>query len=86
MTVDLGAVDGVLAALADPMRRQVLVRLAAPRGGHGHCAVRGAAGEPAGCRAAPAVLDWVGLVAGHRAGRERRYTVQPEQLTAAPAE
>ena len=33
-----------------------------------------------------AVLDRVGLVAGHRAGRERRYTVQPEQLTAAPAE
>jgi DNA-binding transcriptional ArsR family regulator len=32
-----------------------------------------------------AVLQHVELVASHRAGRERRYTVQPEQLTATAA-
>jgi DNA-binding transcriptional ArsR family regulator len=29
-----------------------------------------------------AILEYVELVASHRSGRERRFTVQPEQLTA----
>jgi DNA-binding transcriptional ArsR family regulator len=81
MAADLDAVDDVLAALADPMRRRVLDRLAA----HGETTATVLAAELPVSRQAVmqhlAVLEHVELVASHRAGRERRYTVQPEQLT-----
>jgi DNA-binding transcriptional ArsR family regulator len=80
MTVDLDAVDKVLAALADPMRRRVLDRLAA----HGEATATVLAAELPVSRQAVvqhlAVLEQVDLVASHRAGRERRFTVRPEQL------
>jgi DNA-binding transcriptional ArsR family regulator len=82
MAADLDAVDNVLAALADPMRRRVLDRLAA----RGQATATVLAAELPVSRQAVvqhlAVLEQVGLVASHRAGRERRFTVQPEQLTA----
>ncbi len=82
MAADLNTVDDVLAALADPMRRRVLDRLAA----HGETTATVLAAELPVSRQAVmqhlAVLQHVELVASHRAGRERRYTVQPEQLTA----
>lgn len=72
----------VLAALADPTRRSVLERLA----------VHGAATATALARDMPvsrqavvqhlAVLDAAGLAEPHRQGREVRYTVRPEALTA----
>ena len=82
MTVDLDAVDDVLAALADPMRRRVLDRLAA----HGEATATVLAAELPVSRQAVvqhlAVLEQVDLVASHRAGRERRCSVQPEPLIA----
>jgi DNA-binding transcriptional ArsR family regulator len=74
-------VDDVLAALADPMRRRVLGRLAA----HGQAtATVLAASLPVSRQAVVqhlAFLERVGLVDSHRSGRERLYTVQPEPLT-----
>ncbi|WP_367128777.1 ArsR/SmtB family transcription factor [Saccharothrix sp. HUAS TT1] len=72
----------VLAALADPTRRQVLDLLAA----------RGEATATALAERLPvsrqavvkhlAVLDAAGLVAGNRVGREVRYAVRPAALNA----
>jgi len=82
MTVALDAVDDVLVALADPMRRRVLDRLAA----HGEATATLLAAELPVSRQAVvqhlAVLEQVDLVASHRSGRERRCIVQPEQLIA----
>jgi len=64
------------------MRRRVLDRLAA----YGETTATALAAELPVSRQAVmqhlAVLQHVELVASHRAGRERRYTVQPQQLTA----
>ncbi|MEU7826355.1 metalloregulator ArsR/SmtB family transcription factor [Catellatospora sp. NPDC049133] len=79
---DVSPVDAVLAALADPTRRQLLDLLAV-------------LGEPTATTLAEhlpisrqaivkhlAVLDTAGLVTGRRAGREVRYAVRPAALTA----
>ncbi|MBM7436915.1 helix-turn-helix transcriptional regulator [Streptomyces sp. HB132] len=75
-------VDGVLGALADPMRRRILDLLAA----------QGEATATALAEALPVsrqavvkhltVLDAAGLVSGRRAGREVRYAVRPAALDA----
>ncbi|MFF2658306.1 ArsR/SmtB family transcription factor [Kitasatospora sp. NPDC058032] len=86
-TVDRGpgdaAVDGVLGALADPTRRRLLDLLAA----QGEATATTLAGRLPVSRQAVvkhlAVLDAAGLVAGHRAGREVRYTVRPAALDSA---
>jgi DNA-binding transcriptional ArsR family regulator len=81
---DLSAeqVDGVLAALVEPIRRQVLDLLAE----RGEATATVLAGELPVSRQAVvkhlAVLDAAGLVVGHRAGREVRYAVRPEPLAA----
>ncbi|MEU8675512.1 metalloregulator ArsR/SmtB family transcription factor [Streptomyces sp. NPDC048560] len=76
------AVDGVLAALADPTRRQLLDLLAA----QGEAtATTLAARLPVSRQAVVkhlAVLDAAGLVSGSRVGREMRYTVRPAALDA----
>jgi DNA-binding transcriptional ArsR family regulator len=81
MAVSLDAVDDVFAALADPMRRRLLDRLAA----HGEATATVLGGELPVSRQAVvqhlAVLEQVELVRSRRTGRERRYTVQPERLT-----
>ncbi|MFD9892404.1 ArsR/SmtB family transcription factor [Amycolatopsis sp. NPDC059027] len=75
-----GSVEEVLAALADPTRRQLLDRLAA----HTSATATQLAGELPVSRQAVvkhlAVLDQAGLVTGHRDGRERRYQVRPDAL------
>ncbi|MEV0461262.1 ArsR/SmtB family transcription factor [Catellatospora methionotrophica] len=75
-------VDGVLAALADPTRRQLLDLLAAL----GEVTATTLAEHLPISRQAVvkhlAVLDAAGLVGGHRAGREVRYAVRPEALNA----
>ncbi|MCU1489681.1 MAG: transcriptional regulator, ArsR family [Acidimicrobiaceae bacterium] len=77
----MNAVDGVLAALADPTRRELLDRLSA----QGRSTATRLAGELPITRQAVvqhlAVLDAVGLVSGQRVGRERRYEVRSERLT-----
>lgn len=76
------AVDGVLAALADPTRRRLLDLLAAQREA---TATTLAAQLPVSRQAVVkhlAVLDAAGLVSGRRAGREMRYTVRPAALDA----
>ncbi|MFD6416091.1 ArsR/SmtB family transcription factor [Streptomyces sp. NPDC060194] len=76
------AVDGVLAALADPTRRQLLDLLAA-RGSA--TATSLAEGLPVSRQAVVkhlAVLDAAGLVSGGRIGREVRYAVRPAALDA----
>jgi DNA-binding transcriptional ArsR family regulator len=83
--VTADAVGEVLAALADPTRRQLLDRLA----------VAGAASATALAREVPvtrqavtqhlAVLDAAGLVRPRRAGREVRYALLPDRLTEAAA-
>ncbi|GAA0376507.1 metalloregulator ArsR/SmtB family transcription factor [Microbispora corallina] len=76
------AVDGVLAALADPTRRQLLDLLAA----HGEATATTLAERLPVSRQAVvrhlAVLDAAGLVSGGRAGREVRYAVRPAALDA----
>lgn len=76
------AVDGVLAALADPTRRQLLDILAA----HGEAtATKLAEPLPVSRQAVVkhlAVLDAAGLVSGSRVGREVRYAVRPAALDA----
>ncbi|MFD7441642.1 ArsR/SmtB family transcription factor [Streptomyces sp. NPDC059909] len=76
------AVDSVLAALADPTRRQLLDLLAA----HGEAtATTLAARLPVSRQAVVkhlAVLDAAGLVSGGRVGREVRYAVRPAALDA----
>jgi len=75
-------VDSVLAALADPMRRRILDLLA----GRAQTTATILAGELPVSRQAVvqhlAVLEGVELVASVRVGRERRYSVRPERLTA----
>jgi DNA-binding transcriptional ArsR family regulator len=73
-------VDGVLAALADPTRRQVLDRLS-DRGQA--TATTLADGLPISRQAVVkhlAVLDTAGLVAATKVGREVRYAVRPDAL------
>ncbi|WP_330250388.1 metalloregulator ArsR/SmtB family transcription factor [Nocardia sp. NBC_00565] len=76
------AVDDVIGALADPMRRRLLDLLAA----QGEVtATTLAAGLPVSRQAVVkhlAVLDAAGLVTSHRVGREVRYAVRPAALDA----
>ncbi|MBT2369840.1 winged helix-turn-helix transcriptional regulator [Streptomyces sp. ISL-10] len=76
------AVDGVLVALADPTRRQLLDLLAAK----GEATATTLAERLPVSRQAVvkhlAVLDAAGLVSGRRAGREVRYAVRPAALDA----
>ena len=78
-------VDRVLAALADPMRRRILDLLA----GQPESTATLLADELPVSRQAVvqhlAVLESVELVASGRVGRERRYRVRPERLTATAA-
>ncbi|WP_326783759.1 ArsR/SmtB family transcription factor [Streptomyces sp. NBC_00151] len=83
MTEERGEeVDSVLAALADPTRRQLLDLLAA---GGEVTATRLAEELPVSRQAVVkhlAVLDAAGLVTGSRVGREVRYAVRPAALNA----
>ncbi|MET8536465.1 metalloregulator ArsR/SmtB family transcription factor [Streptomyces sp. NPDC005065] len=75
-------VDSVLAALADPTRRQLLELLAAQDEA---TATTLAARLPVSRQAVVkhlAVLDAAGLVSSSRVGREVRYTVRPAALDA----
>ena len=76
------AVDGVIAALADPTRRELLDLLAA----RGEATATTLAERLPVSRQAVvkhlAVLDAAGLVAGSRVGREVRYSVRPAALDA----
>lgn len=78
-----GGANSVLAALADPTRRQLLEVLAA----EGKATATTLAQRLPISRQAVvkhlAVLDAAGLVAGSRAGREVRYAVLPAALNAA---
>ena len=73
----------LFAALADPTRWRVLTLLAE----RGEATATTLAGELPVSRVAVvkhlAVLDRAGLVEGRRRGREVRYTVRPERLSAA---
>jgi DNA-binding transcriptional ArsR family regulator len=75
-----GVVDSVIAALADPTRRQLLDLLAA----EGEATATTLAERFPVSRQAVvkhlAVLAAAGLVSGRRAGREVRYAVRPEAL------
>jgi DNA-binding transcriptional ArsR family regulator len=79
---EAGSVDGVLAALADPTRRQLLDLLAA----QGEATATTLAERLPVSRQAVvkhlAVLDAAGLVSGGRVGREVRYAVRPAALDA----
>jgi DNA-binding transcriptional ArsR family regulator len=81
MTTDLGAVEEVLGALADPTRRLLLDRLSV----HGEATATVLSTELPVSRQAIvqhlSVLNEAGLVTGHRDGRERRYAVCPGRLT-----
>jgi DNA-binding transcriptional ArsR family regulator len=76
------AVDGVIAALADPTRRELLDVLAA----RGEATATTLAERLPVSRQAVvkhlAVLDAAGLVSGSRVGREVRYSVRPAALDA----
>lgn len=78
----VGEAGGVLAALADPTRRQLLDLLAAL----GEVTATTLAERLPVSRQAVvkhlAVLDAAGLVSGSRVGREVRYTVRPATLDA----
>ncbi|MER7976407.1 metalloregulator ArsR/SmtB family transcription factor [Streptomyces sp. NPDC095817] len=77
------AVDGVLGALADPTRRQLLDLLAEMGTG---TATTLAERLPVSRQAVVkhlVVLDTAGLVSGSRVGREVRYTLRPAALNAA---
>ncbi len=82
MTVRQPAVEGVFAALGDSTRRRLLDILAA----RGEATATMLAAELPVSRQAVvkhlAVLDSVGLVRGHRVGREVRYAVSTESLDA----
>jgi DNA-binding transcriptional ArsR family regulator len=75
-------VDGVLFALADSTRRQLLDVLAA----HGEAtATTLALNLPVSRQAVVkhlTVLEQAGLVSGRRVGREVRYTLRPQSLDA----
>ena len=74
--------EEVLAALADPTRRRILDLLAA----RGEATATVLAAELPVTRQGVvkhlAALDRAGLVAGHRQGREMRYRLRPERLSA----
>ena len=78
--------EELFAALADPTRWRVLTLLAE----RGEGTATTLAGELPVSRVAVvkhlAVLDRVGLVEGRRRGREVRYTVRPERLSATAAQ
>ncbi len=80
MTTGTDSVGAVLAALADPTRRQLLDVLA----GHGEASATTLASALPVTRQAVvqhlAVLREVGLVSGGRVGREVRYAVRPQPL------
>jgi DNA-binding transcriptional ArsR family regulator len=82
MTLDPGAVDAVLAALADPTRRAVLDALAS----HGGATATTLSAELPVTRQAVvkhlAILERGGLVSSARSGREVHYSVRPERLGA----
>ncbi|GAA1120501.1 metalloregulator ArsR/SmtB family transcription factor [Kribbella jejuensis] len=86
MTADglgaVGTVDGVLTALADPTRRQLLDLLAA----RGQATATVLAEQLPVSRQAVvkhlAVLDAAGIVTGGRVGREVLYSVRPAALSA----
>jgi DNA-binding transcriptional ArsR family regulator len=75
-----GVVDGVLVALADPTRRQLLGLLSA----HGQATASTLAESLPVSRQAVvkhlALLDRAGLVASTKVGREVRYTVRADAL------
>jgi len=75
------AVEGVLSALADPTRRELLEHLSR----QGRATATTLAAELPISRQAVvqhlAVLDGVGLVAARREGRERRFEVRTDPLT-----
>lgn len=77
------AVDDVLAALADPTRRQLLEIIAR----HGEATATVAAEELPVSRQAIvkhlAVLDRAGIVSARRSGREMLYTVRSQPVQAA---
>jgi DNA-binding transcriptional ArsR family regulator len=81
-TAVLDHADELFAALAEPNRRLLLEYL----GSHGVATATTLAGELPVTRQAVAqhlaVLESVDLVSSARAGRERRYTVHVEPLTA----
>jgi DNA-binding transcriptional ArsR family regulator len=78
----VGVVDGVLAALADPTRRQLLDLVSA----QGQATATALAGGLPISRQAVVkhlvVLDSAGLVNSTKVGREVRYSVRPEALDA----
>jgi DNA-binding transcriptional ArsR family regulator len=80
MTGHSERVDEVLAALADPTRRQVLDAVAA----RGEATATAVASQLPVSRQAVvkhlAILDRAGLVTGRRHGREVRYSVRPDRL------
>jgi DNA-binding transcriptional ArsR family regulator len=80
MTADHSQVEEVLAALADPTRRQLLDVLAA----RGTATATVLAADMPVTRQAVvkhlAILSHVGLVRGQRQGREMRYTLRPQPL------
>jgi DNA-binding transcriptional ArsR family regulator len=76
----VSALEGVLSALADPRRRDLLERLSI----HGDATATTLAEELPITRQAVvqhlAVLDSAGLVEGRREGREHRFAVRTELL------
>jgi DNA-binding transcriptional ArsR family regulator len=74
------SIDPVFAALADPTRRQVMIRLA----GSGPSTATGLARDLPVTRQAVAkhlaALQEAGLVQGERVGREHRYRLTPAPL------
>ncbi|HEX4429977.1 MAG TPA: metalloregulator ArsR/SmtB family transcription factor [Frankiaceae bacterium] len=80
MTVTSSTIDGVLAALADPTRRQLLDQVST----RGQATASTLAdGLPISRQAVVkhlAVLDAAGLVEATRVGREVRYAVRPQAL------
>jgi DNA-binding transcriptional ArsR family regulator len=76
------AVDGVISALADPTRRQLLDLLAA----HGEVTATTLAEQMPVSRQAIvkhlAVLDAAGLATARKSGREVLYAVRPDALNA----
>jgi len=83
MTARGEAIEPVLAALADPTRRQVLDLIAARDSA---TATTIAAELPVSRQAVVkhlAILEKAGLVAGSKEGREVRYIVRSERLDAA---
>jgi len=80
MAISLAEEDALWAAFADPTRRRVLEALL-ERGETTTTIL--AEGLPITRQAVAkhlAVLNRVGLVEGHRRGREVRYAIQPERL------